>query len=242
MEFAKQRFGFDADHGAVPEHRAIGRRPRRRSCRARASSRPAPRLPLIKDGKLRALAVSSSTMLPLLPEVPPFCRSGGCPGLRGGVLARAARAGQDADGPIVERLHAEMKKIMADPTMKEKAAAIGLIPIEYAVDRGHPGLHLKSERDEVGRAGREARAEGHAIGRHAGEGRVHGRATAGQGGTRHRRRLRRPRLGQRPRHRRAVCARGRQGLRRRPQRSGDEGNARPQCRIRRQRSERTSAT
>jgi tripartite-type tricarboxylate transporter receptor subunit TctC len=32
-------------------------------------------IPAIKEGKLRALAVSSTTPLPLLPEVPPFSMS-----------------------------------------------------------------------------------------------------------------------------------------------------------------------
>jgi tripartite-type tricarboxylate transporter receptor subunit TctC len=30
--------------------------------------------------------------------------------------------------PIVDRLHAEMKRIMLDPAMREKIAALGLIP------------------------------------------------------------------------------------------------------------------
>src|SRR5262249_967193 len=36
-------------------------------------------VPLIKDGKLRALAVSASTRLPLLPEVPPFSEAADAP-------------------------------------------------------------------------------------------------------------------------------------------------------------------
>ena len=55
-------------------------------------------IPLIKDGKLRALAVSSSTRLPLLPDVPPFSEASGAAGLRGGVVARAAGAGEDSEG------------------------------------------------------------------------------------------------------------------------------------------------
>ncbi len=34
-------------------------------------------LPLIRDGKLRALAVSSATRLPTLPDVPPFAEAAG---------------------------------------------------------------------------------------------------------------------------------------------------------------------
>ena len=32
--------------------------------------------------------------------------------------------------PIVDKLHAEMNRIMSDPDMKQKAASIGLLPIE----------------------------------------------------------------------------------------------------------------
>ena len=78
MEFAKQRFGFDANHvpyrntgqsvaDLVAGHVATG------FVEAGAS------IPAIKDGKLRALAVSSATRLPLLPEVPPFAEAAGAP-------------------------------------------------------------------------------------------------------------------------------------------------------------------
>ena len=43
MEFAKQRFGFDDDACAVPQHRTVGHRHRRGPRRRWASSRPAPR-------------------------------------------------------------------------------------------------------------------------------------------------------------------------------------------------------
>jgi len=57
---------------------------------ASALPRRAPAVPLIKEGKLRAIAVSSKTRLPILPEVPPFGESVRRERLRGGVLARAA--------------------------------------------------------------------------------------------------------------------------------------------------------
>ena len=62
MEFMKQRFGLDIAARTLSQHAAIDRRYRGRSrqhfCEFGAA------LPLIKDGKLRALAVSSSTRLP----------------------------------------------------------------------------------------------------------------------------------------------------------------------------------
>src|SRR5689334_22983950 len=78
MEFAKQRFGFEANHvpyrntgqsiaDLIAGHVATG------FVEAGAS------IPAIKDGKLRALAVSSATRLPLLSEAPPFAEAAGAP-------------------------------------------------------------------------------------------------------------------------------------------------------------------
>ncbi len=86
-------------------------------------------LPLIKDGRLRALAVSSATPLPLLPDVPPFAKAANAPDFEA-VSWHMLMAPAKTPRPIVDRLHAEMKKIMADPDMTKKIAAIGLIPIE----------------------------------------------------------------------------------------------------------------
>ena len=86
-------------------------------------------IPLIKDGKLRALAVSASQRLPLLPDVPPFSEAAGAPDYEAvswHILVAPAKTPQ----PIVEKVHNEMKRIMADPEMKAKVANIGLIPID----------------------------------------------------------------------------------------------------------------
>jgi tripartite-type tricarboxylate transporter receptor subunit TctC len=54
-------------------------------------------LPLIRSGKVRAIAVSSSTRIPTLPDVPPFGEASGTL-FRGRVLARSVRAGRNAEG------------------------------------------------------------------------------------------------------------------------------------------------
>ena len=95
IEYMKQRFGVEMTHvpyRSTPQsiadiaagHVALG------FAEAGAS------LPLIKDGKLRALAVSSQTRLPLAARRAAVCRSRQRAGFRGGVVARAARAGEDA--------------------------------------------------------------------------------------------------------------------------------------------------
>ncbi len=50
---------------------------------------------------------------------------------------------------IVDRLHAEMKKIMSDPAMKKRAADIGLIPIDTPSIEGMND-YIKAERVKWG--------------------------------------------------------------------------------------------
>ena len=85
-------------------------------------------LPLIREGKLRALAVSSLTPIPSLPDVPPFAKAANAPDFEA-VSWHMLFAPAATPRPIVDKLHAEMTKIMSDPEMQAKAAAIGLLPI-----------------------------------------------------------------------------------------------------------------
>jgi tripartite-type tricarboxylate transporter receptor subunit TctC len=128
MEFMKNQFGLDITHvpyRATPQsiqdiaagHIAMG------WAEAGAS------LPLIKDGKLRALAVSSLTRLPLLPDVPPLAEAAPAPGFEAvswHMLLAPAKTPRD----IVDRLHDEMKRIMADPELRKRIETIGLIPFD----------------------------------------------------------------------------------------------------------------
>ena len=147
MEFAKQRFGFNATH--VP-YKSTGQSVTDLAAghvdtgfvEAGAS------IPLIRDSKLRALAVSSTTPLPLLPEVPPFSQVSGASDFEAvswHVLLVPAKTPKD----VVDRLHAEMKKIMTDPEMKKRTADIGLIPIDTPSVEGMND-YIKAERVKWG--------------------------------------------------------------------------------------------
>ena len=82
-----------------------------------------PSLPQIKAGKLRALAVTSLTRAPALPDVPTLSESG-LPGFEAsswfGILAPAG-----TPAPIVAKLNAEIAKYLATPEAKEKLAKQG---------------------------------------------------------------------------------------------------------------------
>jgi tripartite-type tricarboxylate transporter receptor subunit TctC len=86
-------------------------------------------LPLIRDGKLRAIAVSSSARLPTLPDVPPFGEAAGAPDFEA-VSWHALLGPAGTPKEIVDRLHNEMNRIMSTPDMKKRASDIGLLPID----------------------------------------------------------------------------------------------------------------
>lgn len=126
MEFAKQRLGFDATH--IPYRSTPQSVTDLMGGHVAASFLEAGlSIPLIKQGKLRALAVSSAQKLPLLPDVPPFAEASGATDYEGvswHMLLMPSKTPQ----PIIDRLHAELKRIMLDPEMREKISAMGLIP------------------------------------------------------------------------------------------------------------------
>ena len=82
-----------------------------------------PSLPQIKAGKLRALAVTSATRAPALPDVPTIAESG-LPGFEAsswfGILAPAG-----TPPAIIAKINAEVAKWLASAEGKEKLASIG---------------------------------------------------------------------------------------------------------------------
>jgi tripartite-type tricarboxylate transporter receptor subunit TctC len=84
-------------------------------------------LPYIKSGKLRAVAVSSSTRSPLLPEVPTVAESGGLPEFAVSIwVGIVAPPGTPKE--IVDRLNAEIGKAVAMPDIREHLEALGADP------------------------------------------------------------------------------------------------------------------
>jgi tripartite-type tricarboxylate transporter receptor subunit TctC len=87
-----------------------------------------PSLPLIRDGRMRALGVSSLARVPALSEVAPIAESG-VPGYQaGGWLMRVAPTETRKD--IVAKLNAEFKAIAALPEVKQQFANLGLVGID----------------------------------------------------------------------------------------------------------------
>jgi len=82
--------------------------------------------PFIESGKVRALAVTSAKRLPSLPNVPTMAEAG-VPGYEV-VSWQAMFAPAGTPPAIVERLHAEVAKILKQPDVQERLAKLGVEP------------------------------------------------------------------------------------------------------------------
>jgi tripartite-type tricarboxylate transporter receptor subunit TctC len=87
----------------------------------------APAVQLIKDGKLRALAVTGDDRSPTLPDIPTMAEAG-FPEVVGRTwTAVVAPAGTPRD--IINRLHDMIVASLKDPGVKDKLAAMAYVPI-----------------------------------------------------------------------------------------------------------------
>ena len=81
-------------------------------------------VPFMKDGKLRALAVTSPARAPMAPAVPSVAELGQKKLVAENFLGISGPAGLPR--PIVERLHAAMKKSIANPTVQQRLTELGV--------------------------------------------------------------------------------------------------------------------
>jgi tripartite-type tricarboxylate transporter receptor subunit TctC len=157
IEFLKQRFGVDMTHvpyrntpqsitDIAAGHVALG------FVEAGAG------LPLIRDGRLRAVAVSASSRLGVLPEVPTFAEASGAADFEAvswHILFAPAATPKD----VVEKLHGEMTRIMATPDMQKRIVDLGLIPVQSPSVAGIRS-YVHSEQDKWGSLVRKLRLVG----------------------------------------------------------------------------------
>jgi tripartite-type tricarboxylate transporter receptor subunit TctC len=81
-------------------------------------------VPFIKDGKLRALAVTSAARAPMAPGVPSVLELGQKKLVAENFLGVSGPAGLPP--AVVERVHAAMKKSLANPTVQQRLADLGV--------------------------------------------------------------------------------------------------------------------
>jgi tripartite-type tricarboxylate transporter receptor subunit TctC len=97
-------------------------------------------LPLVREGKLRVIAVSSLKRAPMFPKVPTMWN---------GLLAPAG-----TPAPVVDRLHAETVKALAQADMRARFATLGLEAIGNSPEEFAAAIH--SEIPQWGKVIKEA--------------------------------------------------------------------------------------
>jgi tripartite-type tricarboxylate transporter receptor subunit TctC len=85
-------------------------------------------LPLIREGKLRALGVTSLARVPSAPEIPTIAEAGVADYEAAGWVMIVAPAGTPA--PVVGKLHAEFKAIVAMPEVHTQMIKLGTVPLD----------------------------------------------------------------------------------------------------------------
>jgi len=103
-----------------------------------------PAVPLVREGKLRALAVSGRTRSPALPDVPTLAEAG-FPHIKGdawiGVLVPARTPKE-----IISLLNHHVVGVIALPEIKERFAALGYQPIASTSEEFAKQIHLEIEK------------------------------------------------------------------------------------------------
>jgi tripartite-type tricarboxylate transporter receptor subunit TctC len=105
-------------------------------------------LPLVKSGKLRAIAVSSANRASALPDMPTISESG-YPGFTG-VPFVAMAAPAKTPKPIVSRLNADVNRILTLPDVRQSFLAAGTEPLVMTLEQLDE--FVKSESVKWGRA------------------------------------------------------------------------------------------
>lgn len=113
-------------------------------------------LPLVKDGKLQALAVSTPTRSPSLPQVPTTVEAGVAGSdytfWVGMIVASSTPA------PVVKRLHEEALKAMANPEVKERMNKLGADPFPMPTEAFN--AFIKTEMDAAALIAKAANLKG----------------------------------------------------------------------------------
>ena len=107
-------------------------------------------IPLVKGGKLRALAVTSPTRQPALPNVPAIAEA--VPNFdNDGWMALVAPAG--TPGAIIDRLNVEAVKALNTPEVRSRIADLGLQAVGSTA--GQCSALIRSEFDKWGKIARQ---------------------------------------------------------------------------------------
>jgi tripartite-type tricarboxylate transporter receptor subunit TctC len=101
-------------------------------------------VPQMKGGKVRAIGVTTGKRSPSLPEVPTLAEQG----LAGYDVSswQAVFAPAGTPKPIVDRLNAEIRRILASPDMREKLLAVASDPADLTPEQFADFVRVETEK------------------------------------------------------------------------------------------------
>lgn len=113
-------------------------------------------LPLVKDGKLQALAVSTPARSPALPQVPTTVEAG----VAGSdyTFWVGMIVASNTPAAVVKRLHEEALKALANPDVKERMSRLGADPFPMSVEAFN--AFIKTEVDAAALIAKAANLKG----------------------------------------------------------------------------------
>jgi tripartite-type tricarboxylate transporter receptor subunit TctC len=114
---------------------------------------PTVAVPLVREGKLRALAITSMRRLPELPEIPTVAEVG-LPG-EGADTMFGALVPVGTPTEIIDLLHTEMVKVIADAQVRKRFATLGVEPVGNTPDEFR--TYINSEIARWGKVVRDAK-------------------------------------------------------------------------------------
>jgi tripartite-type tricarboxylate transporter receptor subunit TctC len=93
----------------------------------------APAVPQIKDGRMRALAVTSDERSPVLPDVPTMVQAG----IQGSSPQTwwALLAPKGTPAAVITRINGDLAQILKQPDVRERYSALGIIPTHSTPDQ-----------------------------------------------------------------------------------------------------------
>jgi tripartite-type tricarboxylate transporter receptor subunit TctC len=86
----------------------------------------APTLPLVADGRVRALGETSAARLPSAPDIPPL-REAGVPGFDAAGWGMVVAPAHTPDA-VIAKLYEAFRIVLADDTVRAKMIALGMVP------------------------------------------------------------------------------------------------------------------
>jgi tripartite-type tricarboxylate transporter receptor subunit TctC len=111
--------------------------------------------PFVKDGKLKALAISSAKRFPAVPDIPTVAEMG-MPGFETGSY-QGIVAAANTPPAIVKKMHDTVEEILATPEMKDRLDKAGAEVRPMTSEQF--GAFIRTERDKWAKVVKESGAK-----------------------------------------------------------------------------------